>query len=156
MIRTYDNGTILPDLNNPLSEDPEELPAPPGRSDPELAGDYRGQGNLPEPDDLAPVYGKDLPGIAEVSDTPLYPHEHSQLILAEDQIEIVFPLAGCWQHQAPLSANLFSLIKRDERLSSPGHVASPDFFSLAQISPRVAARFPLSSRLIGLVRTLTL
>jgi len=33
MIRTLDDRSIPPALNDPVSEDPEELPAPPGRPD---------------------------------------------------------------------------------------------------------------------------
>ncbi len=78
MIRALDDRSIPPALNDPVSKNPEELPAPPGRPDPEFAGNYRSQGNLPEPYDLAPVHGKDLLWIADVGDAPLYPYEYRQ------------------------------------------------------------------------------
>ena len=47
MNRALDDRSIPPALNDPVNKDPEELPAPSGRPDPEFAGNYRSQGNLP-------------------------------------------------------------------------------------------------------------
>ena len=63
--------------------------------------------------------------IADVGDAPLYPYKCREQFRKEYEIEMVFPPAWRWQHMTSLSADLFSLIKSDERLSPPGHAASP-------------------------------